>query len=220
MRSLRRRDASGADSRAARRAASAAGGGRRGCRTPNAGRERTALGTRGVPADRWTSRRRRRPARGCPARRSRHRGEHGARSCRRVATDATAVPAPAGTACQLAVRRRAPPPSNSSASASAPITGRASTGVRSATMETHDRLVGRTYREAARTCEAQLGGRDGRGPRGAPGIRRSGDGADRRAGHRAPGHRRRGQLGSASRRPGGESPFDAGAPTCDTYDAE
>ena len=43
-----------------------------------------------------------------------------------------------------------------------------------AVVETHDRLVGRTYREAARACEAQLGGRDGRGPRGAPGIRRSG----------------------------------------------
>ena len=26
-----------------------------------------------------------------------------------------------------------------------------------AVVETHDRIVGRTYREAARTCEAQLG---------------------------------------------------------------
>ena len=37
--------------------------------------------------------------------------------------------------CQLAGRRRAPPTSNSSASAVAPITGRAGTGIRSATIE-------------------------------------------------------------------------------------
>ena len=40
-----------------------------------------------------------------------------------------------------------------------------------AVVETHDRIVGRTYREAARTCESAARGRDGRGPRGAPGIR-------------------------------------------------
>ena len=47
--------------------------------------------------------------------------------------DATAVSVAAGRPCQLAGRRRAPPPSNSSASAA--ITGRAGTGVGSATIE-------------------------------------------------------------------------------------
>ena len=71
-----------------------------------------------------------------------HRGEHGGRSSsneggrrRGDGRDATAGSVAAGRPGQLAVRRRAPPPSNSSASASTPITGRAGTGVRSATME-------------------------------------------------------------------------------------
>ena len=38
-----------------------------------------------------------------------------------------------------------------------------------AVVETHDRHDGRTYRETARACEATARGRDGRGPRGAPG---------------------------------------------------
>ena len=39
-----------------------------------------------------------------------------------------------------------------------------------AVVETHDRIVGRTYREAARTCEGQLGDETAAGPRGAPGV--------------------------------------------------
>ncbi len=53
-----------------------------------------------------------------------------------------------------------------------------------AVVETHDRLAGRTYREAARACESAARGRDGRGPRGALGIRRAGEGAARCAGRR------------------------------------
>ena len=63
-------------------------------------------------------------------------GEAPGRAAAAVATDGTQprFPSPPGV-CQLAVCRRAPPPSNSSACASAPITGRAGTGVRSATIE-------------------------------------------------------------------------------------
>ena len=66
-------------------------------------------------------------------------GEHGARAsstreAAAVATDGTQPRFRRRRApCQLPVRRRAPLPSNSSASA--PITGRAGTGVRSATIE-------------------------------------------------------------------------------------
>ena len=40
-----------------------------------------------------------------------------------------------------------------------------------AVVETHDRIVGRTYRAAVRTCENAYRERNGRGPRGAPVFR-------------------------------------------------
>ena len=109
--------------------------------------------------------------------RSRHRGEHGARSCRRVATDATAVPVAAGrcvSSPSVGERRRT---SNSSASASAPITGRAGTGVRSATIEDLLSLAPSWTRHPPGRSTARFGRRQGlplqtRRPRDCPrGVR-------------------------------------------------
>ena len=44
-----------------------------------------------------------------------------------------------------------------------------------AVVETHDRIVGRTYRDRRAYLRRAARGRDGRGPRGAPGVRRTGE---------------------------------------------
>ena len=53
-----------------------------------------------------------------------------------------------------------------------------------AVVETHDRLVGRTYREAARACEAQLGDETAAVRESLRAFAELGDGAARRAGRR------------------------------------
>ncbi len=78
-----------------------------------------------------------------------------------------------------------------------------------AVVETHGRIVGRTYREAARACEAQLGDETVAVRESHPGIRRAGEGA---SGHRR--GPRRGDRGR-SRMGGPRRPCRQGGRACE-----